>query len=84
MKYRLLVSVEVIEFLEGLSQPARERLWKRFRQILNNPEQFSDYTAMDSSGRTLDVNVHEGIAIHYWEDLADRHVKILELQNADR
>lgn len=83
MKYRLLVEIEVIEFLESLPQPVMQALRKRFAQILKQPGDFADYTAKDESGRPLDVNVFQGYAIFYWDDFADRHVKILAIRSAD-
>ena len=84
MKYRLLIAIEVIEILEGLPEARRSIIWNRLRQVAASPQRFSDYTARDAGGRELDVHVFAGFAIRYWEDFTDRHVKILEIQNADR
>ncbi len=84
MKYRLLVAIEVIECLESLPPARRNLIWNRLRQIAESPNRFSDYLAKDSTGRDVDVYVFAGFAIRYWDDLADRHVKILEMQGADR
>ena len=84
MRYRLLVAIEVIDFLEMLTQARRNVVWNRFRQIAASPSNYSDYTAKDANGRDVDVHVFAGFAIRYWDDFADRHVKILEIQNADR
>lgn len=84
MKYRLLVAVEVIECLESLPPARRNLIWNRLRQIAESPNYFSDYLAKDSHGRDVDVHVFAGFAIRYWDDFADRHVKILEMQGADR
>ena len=84
MKYRLLVAIEVIEILETLPPARRNIIWNRLRQIAVSPGNFADYRAKDATGREVDVNVFAGYAIRYWEDFTDRHVKILEIQNADR
>ncbi len=84
MKLRLLVAVEVIESLEKLQPARRDLIWNRLRRIAESPNNFSDYIATDSSGRDVDVHVFGGFAIRYWNDFADRHVKILEIQSADR
>ncbi len=84
MKYRLLVAIEVIDFLAAMSQTRRDLVWNCFRQIAARPWDFADYTAKDATVRDVDVNVFAGFAIRYWEDFTDRHVKILEIQNADR
>ena len=31
----------------------------------------------------LDVHVHRGLAICYWDDFADRHVKVFRVRRAD-
>ena len=84
MKYRLLVAIEVIEILEGLKPAKRTLIWNRLRQIAESPQRFSDYVAKDAGGRDVDVHVFAGFAIRYWDDFTDRHVKILEIQDADR
>ena len=47
------------------------------------PERFADYQESALLGRSLDVHVHRGLAIYYWEDLTDRHVKVLLIRRAD-
>ena len=84
MKQRLLVAVEVIECHESLPPARRNLIWNRLRQIAECPHAFSDYLAKDSTARDVDVHVFAGFAIRYWDDFADRHVKILEIQGADR
>ena len=84
MKQRLLVAVEVIECLENLPLARRSLIWNRLRKIAERPNYFSDYLSKDSTGRDVDVHVFAGFAIRYWDDFADRHVKILEMQRADR
>ena len=84
MKYRLLIAVEVIDFSAALTRREQEILWKRFRQIRESPHRYSDYREADSEGRWLEVHVHAGFAIHFWEDVADHHLKILQVCRADR
>ena len=84
MKYRLLIAVDVLEFTETLTRREQEVLRKRFREICEYPHRYSDYREPDSEGRPLDVHIHCGFAIHFWEDGSDRHVKILHLCRADR
>ena len=83
MEYRLLIDMEVIEILHTLRLATRQRLLKHFRSIQEYPSSHSDYRETDSTGRTLDVSVNSGFAIFYWEDFADRHVKIMSLKSAD-
>lgn len=62
----------------------RRRLMKRFLEIAASPGQFAEYEERDESGRRLDVNVCGDYAIAYWDDFADRHLKILEVAPAGR
>jgi hypothetical protein len=80
---RLLIDVEVFEFLRTLRKPQQEHLLKRFREIAASPSEFSDFVERDSAGRRVDVHVAGKFAIKFWHDFADRHVKILDVHLAD-
>lgn len=82
IEYRLLVAHEVIVFLDSLKAAERKRLIKRFVEIANYPAQYADYEEPDAVGCRLDVHVHAGYAIVYWEDFADRHLKVLDVRRA--
>lgn len=82
MSYRLLISLEVIEFLERLPKPIRQRLRSRFVAMLNEPAMFSDYVHHEPDGRRLDVHVFGPYAIYYWDDFADRDLKIIRIEKA--
>jgi mRNA-degrading endonuclease RelE of RelBE toxin-antitoxin system len=83
MPYRLFIAVEVIELLESLKRPRRRELLAQFRRLQDFPGHYSDYIEADETGRRVDVSVFRGLAIYYWVDEADRHVKILKLAVAD-
>lgn len=83
IEYRLLVAHEVIVFLDSLKAADRKRLIKRFLEITSHPAHYADYSEYDATGRRLDVHVHAGYAIAYWEDFADRHLKVLDVKPAD-
>ena len=83
MKYRLLIAIEVLDFSQSLSKREQTALWKRFREMTDAPHRFADYSETDSTQRELDVHIHAGFAIFFWEDASDRHVKILHLRCAD-
>lgn len=83
MNRRLLLDVEVVEFLERLDHRKRVAIWKRLREIARTPDRFADYLERDVRGRDLAVHVFQGHAILYWDDLADRHLKVLEITGAD-
>ncbi len=82
--WRLLVDIDVLDFLRTLSRRDQVELLKRFREIGDYPERFSDFTEQDSVGRRVDVHVLRKFAIKYWADFADRHVKILDVHLADQ
>jgi hypothetical protein len=83
VKQRLLLDSEAVEHLDKL--PARERtlLRKRLCAIADAPDRFTDYHERDAHGRDLSGHVFHGHAILFWDDFADRHLKILEVTNAD-
>ena len=81
---RLLIAIEVFDFLRTLKQREQRELLKCFRDIAAFPSRFSDFVEHDSSGRRVDVHVFGKFAVKFWNDFADRHVKILDLHFADR
>jgi hypothetical protein len=81
---RLLIAIEVLDFLRTLRPREQRDLLKYFRDIAAFPSNFSDFVEYDSTGRRVDVHVFGKFAIKFWNDFADRHVKILDLHFADR
>ena len=81
---RLLIDMEVLEFLRTLKKRDQVDLLKRFRDIGGFPSNYSDYVEHDDRGRRIEVHVFRNYAIKYWDDFADRHVKILDVHPADR
>ena len=47
------------------------------------PDRFEDFHERDVRGRNLAGHVFGGYAVLYWDDLADRHLKVLEITSAD-
>jgi len=80
---RLLVEIEVLEFLRTRKRKEQEDLLKRFREIATYPSKYSDFAEYDSMGRRVDVHIYLGFAIKFWDDFADRHLKIPEIHSAD-
>lgn len=83
MSYRLLIDFEAVEFLRGVKRSDQLLLHHRLRQIQEFPSQHVDYVERDSTDRELFVNVCGRFAITFWEDFADRHVKVLDICRAD-
>ncbi len=81
---RLLIAIEVLDFPRTLRRREQQDLLRRCREIAAFPSNFSDFVEYDSTGRRLGVHVFGRFAIKFWDDFADRHVKILDLHLADR
>jgi hypothetical protein len=83
MKYRLLIDYEVIEFIETLSRKDQVMLRNRLAAIQDYPNRYSDYTEYDSDGRRVNIHICGKYALKFWEDHADKHLKVLNLHLAD-
>ena len=81
---RLLIDMDVLDFLRTLRSHDQRDLLKRFREVAAFPSTFSDFIEPDSAGRRVDVHIYGKFAIKFWDDFADRHVKILDVHYADR
>ena len=81
---RLLIDIEVLEFLRTRRRRDQEELLKRFRAIADFPSNYSDFVEYDSVGHRIDVHIFGKFAIKFWNDSADLHVKILDIHLADR
>lgn len=80
---RLLIGIEALDFLRTLRPREQKQLLDHFREIATFPSHFSDFIEYDAVGRRLEVHVYGRFAIKYWNDFADRTVKILDLHLAD-
>ncbi len=84
MQYRLLISIEVVEFLEKLPSKIRKSLRNAIAAIGGDPFVMPDAVDFDDTGRQLQIAIIGDFALTYWIDDADRHVKILDVHAADR
>ena len=84
MDYRLLISIEVVEFIERLPSRTRQRIRGAIRAIGSDPRGHSDAVDYDEAGRRLEIAITGDYALMYWIDEADRHVKILDIHASDR
>jgi mRNA-degrading endonuclease RelE of RelBE toxin-antitoxin system len=84
MRYRLLISIEVIEFIERLPGRTREALRRTIHGIGRDPLGRSDAVEYDAIGRRVQIAVVGDYALMYWVDEADQHIKILDIHAADR
>ena len=81
--YRLLIDADAVDFISSLKPADRRLLSKKIRQIQQFPSNYCDYIERDSVGRMMQVHLAGRYAIEYWEDFADRHVKVLVVRLAD-
>lgn len=84
MQYRLLISIEVIEFMERLPSRTRRMLRNAIAVIGEDPLGRSDAEDYDEIGRLLQIAIVGDYALTYWVDQADRHIKILDVHATDR
>ncbi len=84
MNYRLLIALEVIEYLESLPTRHRRRLRSAIESIHRNPRGSSDASETDATGRPVQIHIVDDFALVYWIDDADQHIKVLDLHAADR
>ena len=84
MNYKLLIAVDVLEFIERLPRKTRLGIRASILEIGDSPVQLSDATEYDSIGRMVQITVVGEYALIYWIDDADQHVKILDIHSADR
>ena len=84
MGYRLLISIEVVEFMERLRPGVRKMLRGTIEAIGQDPIRYSDAADYDQTGRRLEIAITGDFALTYWIDDADQQVKILDIHAADR
>ena len=72
MSYRLLLDLEVVEFIAALPRRVPIQLRRRLGELQSSPGRFAGCHEPDPAGRLLVVHVHCGFALYYWENFADR------------
>jgi hypothetical protein len=75
-----LIDMDVVDILSNFPFSRRRRLYAHFRSIQSYPRNSSESVEPDDEGRLLDISVFEDLVIHYWIDDADRHIKILRIE----
>jgi mRNA-degrading endonuclease RelE of RelBE toxin-antitoxin system len=84
MQYRLLISIQVVEFVERLPAKIRRQLRHSMIAIGEDPLGEADAEDFDEIGRILQISIIGDYALTYWVDDADCHIKILDVHAADR
>jgi hypothetical protein len=83
MKFRLLVDLEVFEFVKTLNRSEQRALQLRFRQIQEFPTGFTDFHEYAAAGYRTEISICDRFAISFAVDHLDRHIKILDITLAD-
>ena len=83
MKYRLLVDLEVFEFIARLGRPEQRMIHQRLRQIQEFPTGFTDYHEYAAAGHRVEISICDRFAISFAVDHLDRHIKVLDITLAD-
>lgn len=83
-RYQLLVGWSVVLQLRDLPPRIQRAVHAMFSRLEEAPDLVSEFQIADANGRQLDAFVCEDFAFYYWIDFADRHVKVLAVEPADR
>ena len=83
-RYRLLVEWGVVLQLRTLPARVQRGVYGIFSRLEEAPDLVSEFHVTDHTGRELDGFIFEDFAFYYWIDFADRHVKVLAMEPADR
>lgn len=83
MKFRLLVDLEVFEFIKTLPRAEQRTRHRRFRQIQEFPTGFTDYHEYATAGHRTEISICDRFAISFSIDHLDRQIKILDIALAD-
>lgn len=84
MKFRLLVDLELFEFIETLNRAEQRTLHQRSRQIQEFPTGFTDFHEYAAVGHRTEISICDRFAISFAVDHLDRHIKILDITLADK
>jgi hypothetical protein len=69
----------LFEVVDKLPPGKRRRLDQQFFRIQQYPGNSSNYSYVDPKGRLLRVSIFDELALYYWIDDADQHIKILRI-----
>lgn len=83
MDYRLFISNDALEFLLNLRANDRQMIRRQLEAIRQFPSVHAHYEWHDTTGRRIQGCIAGKFAIDYWEDFADRDLKIISIQSAD-
>jgi hypothetical protein len=83
MKFRLLVDLDVFEFMKTLGRKEQRALRQRFHQIQEFPPGFTDYHEYAQAGHRVEISICDRFAISFAVDHLDRQIKILDITPAD-
>ncbi len=84
MTYRLLIDYAALDVFASLKKARSTAGLSASPPNSGVSIPMGRYTRTRPSDRSLHVSIVGDYAITYWEDFADRHVKVLEIACADR
>ena len=68
------------EFALACNRPDQKRILAACQQLRDFPDTQAEFTRRDVTGRTISVRVFRPFLIHYWDDFADRVVRIVRIE----
>jgi hypothetical protein len=72
VNYRLMLDLEVFEFIAALPRPLQLKLRRRLGELQATPRALRTFRKRTLSAERSNVHIHAGFALYYWEDFADR------------
>ena len=80
--YRIFLDLGVVEQLQRMRLADKRKIFGALERIKQRPSDSSHHSSRDEEGRLVHVHFAGRFAIKYWEDFADRHLKILDIRQA--
>jgi hypothetical protein len=68
------------EFVLTCNRTDQKRILAACQQLRDFPDTQSEFTRRDPTGRTIAVKIFRPFLIHYWDDFADRVVRIVRIE----
>ncbi|MEO8353289.1 MAG: hypothetical protein ABI680_16295 [Chthoniobacteraceae bacterium] len=82
-RYRVLIAWRLWSEINAIPHAVKREIYRKFDQLEESPDAISEFQSLDDTGRTLDCFIAGQLAVFYWVDFADRHVKVLDIRPAD-
>ena len=70
----------VADFVLTCRRPAQLLILKACKFLRDHPATEGEFTRQDRVGRSIQVKVFRPFLIHFWDDFADRKVRIVRIE----